>query len=292
MLRTNPVSRLYECRVLHERFHPKPHRFAYRVFYLALDLDELAHFDQTVPIFSVNRRNLVSIFENDYLQIDGPLHNDTSAIAASSAPAAPRASLKDRARRFCARHGVDLGAEAKITLVTLPRLFGYTFNPISLFICRDAAGTPLCAIAEVTNTYREVKHYHLPLRARAVGPAEFGARVPKHFYVSPFSALDAVFDFSVREPGSHLAVRIDDYEQRRRTLHSTLTGTANPLTTAALAGAVLRHPLVTLRVITLIHWQALRLWLKGVPHFPKAERPDLQRSVRRPHASLIRRSPA
>lgn len=278
--------------MLHERFRPKPHRFAYRVFYLALDLDELAHFDQTLPIFSVNRRNVVSLFEDDYLRLDEPLHNDPSEIPAAPNAAAPQSSLRERVHRFCAQHGVDLGVAPHITLVTLPRLFGYSFNPISLFICRDTAGTPLCAIAEVTNTYREVKHYLLPVRARAAGPAEFSARVPKHFYVSPFSALDAVFDFLVREPGPHLAVRIDDYEQRQRTLHSTLTGTAIPLTTAALVVAVFRHPLVTLRVITLIHWQALRLWLKGVPHFPKAERPDLQRSLRRPHASLTRRSPA
>lgn len=283
-------SRLYECRVLHERFHPRRHRFSYRLFYLALDLDELPRLARELPFFSLGRWNLVSLHEDDYLRLQDPLHPP----AAASGPAAGSAdttSLKARVLSYCAEHGLQLGADAKVTLVTLPRILGYAFNPISLYFCRSADGTRRAAIAEVTNTYREVKHYFLPARQGGAGPIEFGARVPKHFYVSPFSPLDLAFDFRVREPGRTLALRIDDFAEGRRVLHSTLTGEASPLTGAGLVLALLRHPLVTLRVITLIHWQALRLWLKRVPHFPKAGRPDLQRGLRRPHASLLRRSP-
>jgi len=292
MFRRPTVSRLYECRVLHERFHPKRHRFVYRVFYLAVDLDELTQLDRTVALFSLNRSNVVSLHEADYLPLDQPLYNAGPDAAPPRVRTATQHSLKERVRAFCAAQGVDLGSMPRITLVTLPRLFGYAFNPISLFICRDAAGAPLCAIAEVTNTYREVKHYYLPLRSQCRTPVEFGATVPKHFYVSPFSALDAVFDFTLRESEQGIALRIDDYEQRRRTLHSTLTGWARPLTSRTLASALWRHPLMPATVIIRIHWQALRLWLKRVPHFPKAERTELQRGIRHPHTSLTRRSPA
>lgn len=277
--------------MLHERFLPKRHRFAYRVFYLAVDLDELPQLDRALPLFSCNRANLVSLWEKDYLPLQDPLHNPTDGAAALPAPA-PSHSLKARVLIYCARHGVDLDPSAKVTLVTLPRLFGYAFNPISLFICRDGQGVPRCAIVEVTNTYREVKQYFLPVRPGGSGPAEFTAELPKHFYVSPFSPLDAAFAFRVREPGRSLAVSIDDHEQGQRTLHSTLTGEARPLTSGQLLLALIRHPLVTLRVIGLIHWQALRLWLKRVPHFPKAANPALQRDLRHPHSSLIRRSTA
>lgn len=276
---------------MHERLEPRRHRFSYRVFYLAVDLDDLPRLHRTLPLFSWNRRNLVSLFGEDYLRLHEPLHNPEQTAAPTVSPPAP-GGLKERVRCFCARHGADPGPGARVTLVTLPRLFGYAFNPISLFIVHRADGTAAGAIAEVTNTYREVKQYFLPVQHGPAGSIEFGAVVPKHFYVSPYSPLDAVFAFTLREPGRGLALRIDDYESGRRTFRSSLAGTARALTSASLAGALLRHPLVTLRVIALIHWQALRLWLKGVPHFPKADRPDLQRGLRHPHATLTRRSPA
>jgi hypothetical protein len=287
-----PGSRLYECRVLHERFLPRRHRFSYRVFYLAVDLDELSRIGRDLPLFSLGGWNVVSLHEDDYLRLQDPLHNPRGAATTPPAPSAQGGTLKQRVLAYCAQHGVTVGPGARVTLVTLPRLFGYAFNPISLYFCRDERGVERCAIVEVTNTYREVKQYFLPALDRGSGPAVFGAVLPKLFYVSPFSPLDATFDFRVHEPGATLAVRIDDHEQGRRTLHSTLTGTARPLTGTWLGLMLLRHPLVTLRVILLIHWQALRLWLKRVPHHPKSGRPDLQRDLRHPHASLIRRSPA
>ncbi len=286
---TSPLnSRLYECRVQHERFEPKPHRFSYRVFYLAVDLDELPELARSLRLFSVQGWNIVSLREDDYLRLQDPLHQPDGPVA----PPVSARSLKERVLAFCAEHALQLGAGAKVTLVTLPRILGYAFNPVSLYFCRSADGARRGAIAEVTNTYGEVKAYFLPANPTRDQAAEFAAVLPKHFYVSPFSPLDVAFDFLVREPGERLAVRIDDLAQGRRTLHSTLTGEARPLTSGTLASALLRHPLVTLRVITLIHWQALRLWLRRVPHYPKADRPELQRGLRRPHSSLISRTPA
>ena len=282
------ASRLYACRVLHERFAPKRHRFAYRLFYLALDLDELPALHRRLWCFSVNRPNLFSFWERDYLPSPAPIHQPTGPAENSPAPS----SLKERVLAYCASQGTDLGPGARIALVTLPRVFGHAFNPVSFYLCCDSAGALRCAIAAVTNTFHETKLYFLPRLPAASGPAACGARMPKHFYVSPFSDLEVAFDFRVHAPGRKLAVVIDDYEAGRLTLHSTLGGDAEPLTGARLLGRLLRSPAVLFRVLTLIHWQALRLWLKRIPHFRKADRADLQRDVRHPHSSLTRHSPA
>jgi hypothetical protein len=166
-------------------------------------------------------------------------------------------------------------------LVTLPRLFGHHFNPVSFYFVTDADGTPRGAIAEVTNTFREMKPYFVPVSGDG-----FRARVPKEFYVSPFSALDVEFDFHLRLKPKTLAVQIDDFAGAERTLHSALAGTRIPLTTGKLAWFLLKYPLVTLKVIALIHLQAFRLWLKKVPYFPKASNPGRQTNLYRPHQSI------
>ena len=116
-------------------------------------------------------------------------------------------------------------------------------------------------------------------------------RTPKYFYVSPFTDMDVAFDFTLRDPGEKFSVQIDDYAAGERTLTSTLTGVRRPLTDRALAWFTLKYPFITLRVITLIHWHALRLYLKKVPWFAKAARPEAQRDLYRPHGSLTPASP-
>jgi len=270
-------SSLYECGVMHHRFSPRAHRFAYRIFMAAIDLDELPVLSRGIPFLSVNRRNLYSFREDDYLPTDGPRHNGPAAAGP------PAAGLKDRALAFLRAHGVDL-AGGRIVLLTLPRVAGYLFNPVSFYFCHDAAGRPVATIVEVTNTFREVKPYFLGPE-RLVGDT-FAARVPKHFYVSPFSGLDVAFDFHLRSPGEELAIRIDDFQGNERTLASALTGHRRPLTAARLAWYTLKYPFITLRIIFLIHLHALRLHLKRVPWFAKAARPADQRELYRPHASI------
>ncbi len=279
-----PSSRLYACRVLHERFSPRRHRFAYGMFYLAVDLDELETVDRSLRIFSVNRGNLFSLREADYLPLGEPVHN--ASTPAEPAPCRGAVPLKDRVAAFCRTHGVELGENPRVLLLTMPRIFGYAFNPVSFYVCSDKAGMPVCAIAEVTNTFGEMKAYLLRLAPDSRSHATFGARVAKHFYVSPFSDLDVAFDFRLHAPGRRFAVRIDDYDGDLRTLHSSLTGRAVPLSDARLAWWLVRYPLLTVRVIALIHWHAFRLWLKRIPYFPKAAGPGLQRDLRRPHSSI------
>jgi DUF1365 family protein len=294
--------------VLHHRFTPKAHRFAYRIFMMAIDLDELDTLHRRLRLFSVNRPNLYAFRERDHLP-PTPVHNpspDNPAArthAPSDTPAA-LLSLKARVLTHLAAHNIDLTG-GRVLLITLPRILGYLFKPVSFYFCYDRHGHPVSSLAEVTNTFHELKPYtlgpdcRLPTAHGSEKPGlpasnassstdntPFHLRVPKHFYVSPFSDVDIAFDFTLRPPGDRLSVQIDDYEGETRTLTTTLAGPRRPLTDAALAWYLFKYPLLTLRVITLIHWHALRLWLKRIPWFAKAARPADQRDLHHPHASL------
>jgi hypothetical protein len=282
-------SCLYECRILHARFAPRAHRFDYRIFLFAIDLDELESLPRRLALFSVNRRNIYSFRDADFLPVGEPLHVGSAGVPpAPTTPAGgtPAFPLKPRVIAFAASHGVDVTG-GRIVLVTLPRVFGYLFNPVSFYFCYDRHGAPAAAIAEVTNTFREVKPYFLGPDTQRAAAGEFRIRVPKHFYVSPYSDVDVAFDFTLRSPGGRLAIQIDDYIGETRTLTSVLTGNRRELTSASLAWCTLKYPLITLRTIALIHWHALRLWWKRVPWFAKAARPEDQRALYRPHRSLL-----
>ncbi len=196
-------------------------------------------------------------------------------------------SIKSSLLAWVAAQGLPLPADTRVLLLTHCRVFGYIFNPVSFYFCLDAQDRPLCAVAEVGNTFGEQKPFLLgPEHLDATG--RFRRIVPKHFYVSPFSALDLAFDFKLHVPGEQLDIHIDDREGDRPVLLTALTGRRVPLTDANLARLTLKYPLVTLRVITLIHWHALKLWWKRVPWHRKAANPHLQQGVFNPHESLRR----
>jgi DUF1365 family protein len=276
-------SCLYECEVMHARFSPRRHRFAYRIFLFALDLDELPELPRRIGLFRHNRRHLYALHERDFLPVDEPRH--PAGPGARDAAPAPADGLKARVASYLRGHGIDL-ADGSVLLVTLPRIAGYLFNPVSFYFCRDRDGRPLGAIAEVTNTFREMKPFFVPADPADAARGVFRLRVPKQFYVSPYSDVDVAFDFHLRLPGDQLAIRIDDYVGEERTLTSTLAGPRRALTTGRLAWFTLKYPLLTLRVISLIHWHALLLWAKRVPWFAKAARAADQRDLYRPHSSL------
>jgi hypothetical protein len=188
---------------------------------------------------------------------------------------------------YLAEHGVAIPG-GRVVLVTLPRVAGYLFNPVSFYFCYNAEGRPAAAIAEVTNTFKEMKAYFIGKGSVSprTGETTFECRIPKFFYVSPFSDVDVAFDFHLRDLGESLSIRIDDYQGEDRTLTSTLTGRRRALTAGWLAWCSVKYPLITLKIIALIHVHALILHLKRVPWFAKSARPADQRSLYRPHESI------
>jgi len=281
-------SQIYECAILHARFLPKAHRFLYRIFMLSLDLDELPEVHRRHRLLSINRGNLFSLREADFLPLTEPLHPPSPARNynpdGDNLSAAP--NLKERVFAYLRAHNIDAAPDSRVQLITLPRMLGYRFNPVSFYFIRSAANEPIAAITEVTNTFHEMKPFLL--RPDTLTPDGFKFRVPKNFYVSPFTDVDVEFDFRLRLPADRLAIQIDDYIDGARTLTTSLTGPSVPLTDRALAWFLFKYPLLTLRVIVLIHWHALRLWIKRVPWFSKGARPDKQTDLYRPHQSITR----
>ncbi len=257
-------SHIYECTVMHQRLRPKRHGFSYSVFYLWLDLDDIDALDSDLALFSRNRFNLFSFYDRDHL---GGEHEN----------------VKVGLLKVLASHGIDTTRIATIKMLAFPRVLGYIFNPVTFFYALSADGSPFCALAQVTNTYREQKFYSM----KEPGADGFTLVTPKLFYVSPFSALDLKFDFHLRLPGENLHITVDDVDAEGKMLVTSLTGTRRALNDAALLACAVKYPLLTLQVILLIHWHALLLWIKRVPWFSKSANRELQQDVLRPHHSIV-----
>ncbi|MDB6068891.1 MAG: hypothetical protein JWL81_62 [Verrucomicrobiales bacterium] len=281
---SGPIPCLYECSVMHRRLSPQVHQFTYHLFFFCLDLDALPSLTARIPYFSHNRFNLYNFRDRDHLTLEGM----------------EKASLKENILAWI-RTQADAPAlptdpaALRVHLVTLPRVLGYIFNPVSFFFLSDAAtAAPLCAVVQVGNTFRELKPYLLTSLVPDPAPADapsspapptYRLTVPKHFYVSPFSALDLHFDFHVPLPDSRLHIRINDLAgpDGPPVLLSTLAGKRVPFTAANLFWLTLKFPFVTLKVIFLIHYQALRLWLRKLPFHRKGENSDLQKDLWKPN---------
>lgn len=260
-------SCFYECDVFHRRLRPKQHEFIYRVFYFYLDLGELEEVQRKLKIFGVNRANLYSLHDSDHFQYGEKVR-----------------PIADNVREFLERSGCPLEEGGAIRMLCFPRMLGYAFNPVTIYFCFCADGTPQTSLVEVGNTFRELKPFLVPRSSE--GKCDFEVRVPKEYYVSPFSPVDLEFHFRFHLPDERLRVFIDDYDAEGKVLISTLTGMRRELSMVNLIKFTAKFPLMTFRVIWLIHWQALRLWLKRLPFFLKENRTEDQRGVFRPHKSL------
>jgi DUF1365 family protein len=235
---------------MHHRLRPRRHRFVYRVFSLLIDLDRPAELDRRLRLLSVNRPNLVSFQERDHGARDGsPLRPWIGAMLAA--------------------RGLDL-AGGRVLLLCFPRLLGYVFNPLSAYYCCDAQDGLPALVYEVKNRCGEQRAYALPLACRNGPDGRARQSTRKTFYVAPFLEMAARYRFKLEPPGERLSVVIQEEVAQATTLVATLTGERRPLTDAQLLRAILRMPLMTYKVILGIHYEALRLWLKGLPLQPRA----------------------
>jgi DUF1365 family protein len=248
------AAALYFGDVMHARLKPMGHRFSYRVMSLLIDLDRLDDADRLTPLFGVNRAALYSFRESDHGRRDG-------------------SPLREYAQGCADEHGIDL-AGGRVLLLCYPRLLGYTFNPLSVYFCYRADGDLALMIYEVRNTFGDIHAYALPVQTGDISAAGVRQEQDKLFYVSPFIEMAMRYRFRVTPPERHVRLRILETDRDGPVLAATFHGSRNPLTTAALVRAFVAFPMVTFKIIAAIHWQALRLWIKGarlVPRPPKAQ---------------------
>lgn len=247
----NDAAALYFGDVMHARLKPVGHRFTYRVMSLLIDLDRLAEADKLSPLFGVNRAALYSFREADHGQRDG-------------------SPLRDYVRRCAAEHGIDLTG-GRVQLLCYPRLLGFTFNPLSVYFCYGADGQLALLIYEVRNTFGEIHTYVLPVTSGEISAAGVRQQQDKLFYVSPFIELAMRYHFRVAPPGEHVRLRILETDCDGPLLAATFSGQRSELNTASLLRAFFALPLLTFKIVAAIHWEALRLWLKGTRLVPKPD---------------------
>jgi uncharacterized protein len=240
-------SALYEGQVVHDRRAGRRNLFRYRVYMWHVDLDELDELDRRLWAFGHGRRALTTIRAGDHL-------------------GDPRRTIRENLERFLSAHGIGLDG-GRVSLLTNARVLGYVFNPLSVFYCHRLDGGLRCVVAEVHNTYGE-RHCYL------LEPGERGrASAGKEFYVSPFLTVAGSYEMTVAPPGERLSVQMALRQGGERVFAASLTGRRRPVTNATVARMLLRHPLMTARVTSLIHLQGVKLFLRGVSRVPRPSHP-------------------
>lgn len=235
-------SALYVGRVRHHRFRPKPHALAYRVFWMLLDLDEIDTLATRNRFFSRNRFNLYGFRDADYGDRSGR-------------------PLRSQVEEALAEAGIDWDG-GPLRLLTMPRILGYAFNPLSTWFCYGRDGALRATIYEVHNTFGEIHSYVAPAGGE---PHLVRQEAEKRFHVSPFMGLSMRYAFQVEPPAERMAISIDGHDGEGRLITATMSGTRRPIDDRTLLRLLATHPLLTLKVTAAIHWHALRLLAKRIP---------------------------
>jgi uncharacterized protein len=238
-------SALYVGSVMHRRLSPRIHRFRYNGFWLLLDLAELDRLPARLKVFAHNRFNLFSLNDRD--------HGDGSDTP-----------LRTQIELLLRQHNIAFSG-GSIRLLCMPRLLGHSFNPLSIYFCAHPDKTPAAIVYEVHNTFGERHSYVL------------ASNVPqscdKAFYVSPFMNLDMRYDFSVYQSDATITIAIRVSEHGKPLMIACLAARRRPLTTRSLLRVLLTMPAATIKVLPAVHWEALRLWIKGVSLVKKPASP-------------------
>jgi len=246
-----PETCLYHGEVMHRRLRPFGHRFVYRVFSLLVDLDTLPARGSALGLrlLSHNRFNLFALHDRDHGRRDG-------------------SPLRPWVEQELSAAGIALEG-GRIFLHCFPRLLGYVFDPISVYWCYGLDGRLRAVLCEVKNTFGEQCSYMLPAPPGRGSAAPLRAACDKAMYVSPFIGMDARYRFRLDDPEARLRLVIAESDRNGALLIASHTGTRRPLSDRALLGAFAAFPILTAKVIVAIHWQALRLLLKGARIEPR-----------------------
>ena len=234
-------SALYTGKVTHQRLKPRRHRLSYRMFFLLLDLDEIEMLSKRLCLLSHNRFNLFGFFDRD--------HGNGSS-----------GSLKAYVERQLDMAGIETGGP--IRMLSMPRMLGYAFNPLSIYFCHNPHGDPTAILYEVSNTFGERHSYLIPVADAHEGTVR--QHCDKRLYVSPFMSMGMDYRFRIGLPDESIAVHITGSDDKGPLIVAGFSGKRRALTDAALMRAFLSYPLLTLKVIAGIHWEALLLWAKGM----------------------------
>jgi DUF1365 family protein len=250
---------VYVGRLRHRRFRPRPHAFTYSLFMVLLDVDRIEEAMAVSPFTAVGGFNWATFDHRDHL----------------GDPALP---IRTRLQREAARLGKTVPA-GPIYLLTHLRYLGYNFNPISFYYCFEPDGTLGAVVGEVHSTFGEERTYWLTSATALRNAIRW--RTPKTMHVSPFMPMDMTYEFLVTPPGPSLVAHMTTTDHSEGTsapnFDATLTLARRPWTASSLHAVLVRHPLMTAKVIIAIHWEALRLRLKGLRYRPH---PDPARSRR------------
>lgn len=235
-------------KVMHERFEPKGHKFVYPLFALRLDLNELEEASRKFNsfLFGINKKRLLSFQMQDYGPRDGT-------------------SLITWARSILQKHGLNI--PNRIELHTMPRIFGYAFNPISVWYCYDENDHLVSIIAEVNNTFGEHHFYVLHDELHSNIEAHSQLSSIKAMHVSPFCEVKGHYEFQFKESHKHAVIHIDYYHSQNIIIKTAMASRKISFSTSALFKAFTKQPFLTMGVFWRIHWQAFLLWLKGVPFY-------------------------
>ncbi len=239
------ISSIYNGTVVHKRFKPRIHFFRYKVFSLLIDLSELSTLDKKINFFNYNRFNLISFFDKDHGERDGT-------------------SLIEWVKKNLRENNID-AEEIKIKLLCYPRILGYVFNPLSVFYIYNNNEKLISILYEVKNTFGEQHTYIFKIENDNL----LQHNCEKKFHVSPFIEMNCNYFFRILKPSENISVIIDQYQSNEKILFASQDGKRADLTSAELMKSYLKHPLMTFKIISAIHFEAFKLWTKGIKFIKK-----------------------